>query len=56
MRIRIFLSLGLFLALNGYRLIATPVEATITMLALAASEIDEKQLADWVRRSCVKLK
>jgi death on curing protein len=49
-----FLSLGLFLGLNGYRLIATQVDAAITMLALAGGELDEKQLADWVRRSCIK--
>jgi death-on-curing protein len=44
-----FLSVGLFLALNGYRLRATQVEATLTMLAVAASEIDEQAFARWIR-------
>jgi death-on-curing protein len=44
-----FLALGLFLALNGRRLTATQVDATQTMLALAAGELTEEQLAAWVR-------
>jgi len=44
-----FLSVGLFLALNGYRLVATQAEATVMMLALAASEIDETEFAAWLR-------
>lgn len=43
-----FLAAGLFLALNGYRLSATQVEATSAMLALAAGELDEKTFARWV--------
>lgn len=45
-----FLSVGLFLALNGYRLVATQAEATVAMLALAAGELDEAQFAGWLRR------
>jgi death on curing protein len=37
------------LYLNGYRLTATQVDATRTMLALAASELSEEQFADWIR-------
>lgn len=44
-----FLSVGLFLALNGYRLKATQVEATLTVLAVAASEMGEKAFARWIR-------
>jgi death-on-curing protein len=44
-----FLSVGLFLALNGYRLVATQVDATVTMLDLAAGEMDEATFADWIR-------
>lgn len=44
-----FLAIGLFLALNGYRLSATQVEATSAMLALAAGEMDESAFAQWVR-------
>lgn len=44
-----FLGAGLFLRLNGYRLIATQQDATLTMLALAASDISEAAYADWLR-------
>lgn len=44
-----FLSVGLFLGLNGHRLQATQAEATIAMLALAASEWDEPTFAAWLR-------
>jgi death-on-curing protein len=45
-----FLSVGLFFALNGRRLTATQAEATLTMLALAAGDIDEAGFAAWLRR------
>lgn len=48
-----FLSVGLFLALNGYRLNATQAEATIVILALAAGEIDEAEFAAWLRQQLV---
>jgi len=44
-----FLSVGLFLALNGYRLVATQAEAIIAVLALAAGELDEAEFAGWLR-------
>lgn len=44
-----FLAVGLFLALNGYRLIASQADATLTMLAVASSEIDEAAFALWIR-------
>ena len=44
-----FLAVGLFLALNGYRLKATQVEATLTMLAVAAGDMEESAFADWLR-------
>jgi death on curing protein len=50
-----FLSLGLFLRLNGYRLNATQVDATLTILALAAGEMEEAQLAVWVRANSRKV-
>jgi death on curing protein len=49
-----FLSIGLFLALNGYRLAATQAEATIAVLALAAGELDEAEFAGWLREHLVK--
>ena len=45
-----FLAVGLFLALNGYRLNATQSDATLTMLAVAADEIDESKFATWIRK------
>jgi death-on-curing protein len=44
-----FLAAGLFLALNRYRLSASQADAALTMLALAAGELGEKQLAAWLR-------
>jgi death-on-curing protein len=44
------LAVGLFLAVNGYRLSASPVEATLAMLAVAEGTPDEPGLAAWIRR------
>lgn len=44
-----FLAVGLFLALNAFRLQATPLEATQTMLAVAAGELEETAFAAWLR-------
>lgn len=49
-----FLSIGLFLGLNGYRLQATQVEATLAILAVAGSDMNEGELADWIRAHAVK--
>jgi len=43
------LATGLFLAVNGQRLVATQAEATLTMLALAAGELSEDGFAQWLR-------
>lgn len=48
-----FLAIGVFLAINGYRLIADKLDAIQTVLALAAGEIGEAELADWITRNCV---
>jgi death-on-curing protein len=44
-----FLAVGLFLALNGHRLVCTQAEATLAMLDVAAGEIDEATFAAWLR-------
>jgi death-on-curing protein len=44
-----FLAVGLFLAINGFRLSASQVDATLTMLGVAAGDIDEAALALWIR-------
>ncbi|HWR96085.1 MAG TPA: type II toxin-antitoxin system death-on-curing family toxin [Arenimonas sp.] len=46
-----FLSVGLFLMLNGYKLTATQVDATLIMLAVAASDVAEAEFAEWLRRN-----
>lgn len=44
-----FQSLTLFLRLNGLRLKADRVDATRTILAAAASQLDERDLIAWVK-------
>jgi death-on-curing protein len=44
-----FVSVELFLALNGYTLIADDVACVVTMLAVAAGELDEAVFAEWIR-------
>jgi death-on-curing protein len=44
-----FLAVGLFLALNGHRLVATQAEATVVMLDLAAGDLSEDDFAAWIR-------
>lgn len=44
-----FLSVGLFLMLNGYRLTASQVDATLTVVAVAAGELNEQAFAAWIR-------
>lgn len=46
-----FLTVGMFLYLNGYRLSTTQADATVTVLALAAGDITEEQFAAWLRRT-----
>ena len=49
-----FLSVGLFLGLNGYQLKATQVEATLTILALASGDVNEADFANWIQKNAVK--
>ncbi len=49
-----FLSVGLFLGLNGYKLNATQVDATLAMLAVAAGEMDEQSFAGWIRKNAMQ--
>jgi death-on-curing protein len=44
-----FLAVGLFLALNGQRLVVTQTEATLVVLDVAASASDESGFAAWIR-------
>lgn len=45
----VFLATGLFLGLNGHRLVTTQADATLTMLALAAGDLGEDEFAQWLR-------
>ena len=48
-----FLSMGLFLMINGWRLKATQVDATLIMLSVASGEVGELELAAWIRRHSI---
>ncbi len=51
-----FMSIGLMLAINGFRLIATQVDAIETVLAVASGSMDEKALAAWIEKNSEPLK
>ena len=46
-----FVALELFLALNGRELMAGDVDCVVTMLAVAAGDIGETELAEWIRQN-----
>lgn len=48
-----FLSIGIFLAINGLKLVADRLDAIKTMFALAAGELDERGLSAWIHNNMV---
>ena len=46
-----FVATELFLALNSYDLLANDVACVLTMLAVAAGEMDEASFAVWIREN-----
>jgi death on curing protein len=48
-----FLSIGLFLAINGHSLRANPVDAVNCMQALASGDLDEAGLSAWIAANMV---
>jgi death on curing protein len=50
-----FLAVGLFLGKNGHRLVVEDADAIATFLMLAAGEVSEDQLADWIRARIVPI-
>lgn len=44
-----FLAVGMFLAVNGYRLRASQADATLTVIDVAAGVVDEATFAQWIR-------
>lgn len=51
-----FVCIELFLALNGFALTASDADCVATMLALAAGELAESELATWIRTHAAPLK
>lgn len=49
-----FVAVELFLRLNGYVLEADDATCVLTMLAVAAGEIDEQSFASWIRKNSVQ--
>ncbi len=49
-----FLALGLFLGLNGYKLTASQVDATLTMMSVAKGGIQESEFAEWIRAHTIQ--
>lgn len=47
-----FVAVELFLALNGFVLKADDASCILTMLAVAANELDEAGFAQWLRLHC----
>lgn len=45
-----YVAMELFLWLNGLELVATDADCVITMLGVAASQVSEAELADWLRQ------
>ena len=44
-----FLSVGLFVGLNGQRIVADKTDAIRVMLAVAAGELSESEFAEWIK-------
>jgi death on curing protein len=44
---------GVFLLENGYELVAPEADAVVTILALAAGDLTEDALADWIRANII---
>jgi len=48
-----FLSIGLFLAINGHKLKPDQVDAIQTILAVASGELDEQGLSAWIAKNSI---
>ncbi len=48
------LSFGMFLAINGLKLVADKLDAIETMLGVAAGELDERGLAAWIEKNSLR--
>jgi death-on-curing protein len=43
-----FMAIGLFLMINGYKLVADQTDAITTILGVANGDVDEKTLSAWI--------
>ncbi len=50
-----FIAAGLFLRLNGFRLIADQAQATLIVLSVASGAFGEDELAAWIGRNIAPL-
>jgi death-on-curing protein len=50
-----FLSIGLFLSMNGYRLIADQADAITVIMGVASGEVNETDLAGWIAANVERL-
>lgn len=50
-----FVAIELFLSLNGYELVADDTDCVLTMMAVAAGELSEEELASWIRQHALKV-
>ena len=48
-----FLSMGLFLAINGYQLRPDQMDAIHTMFAVASGELNEEGLSSWIAKNTI---
>jgi death-on-curing protein len=49
-----FVTMGMFLGLNGLEFTASEAEVVTTLVSLASGTLDEDTLADWIRLNTVK--
>lgn len=49
-----FVAMELFVVLNSHELLASDADSVLTMLAVAAGEIDEPAFAAWIREKSVR--
>ena len=50
-----FLAVGIFLGTNGYKLLASQIEAIQAVLGVASGELSEENFATWIRAHIQKI-
>ena len=50
-----FVAVELFLSVNGFELLADDMSCVLTMLAVAAGELEEASFAGWIRANSAQL-